>query len=237
MKIAIFFHARISGGAHGPSPAFAGNPAIDPGWATAVVQEQFSALYAAGLMDVADTMFIGLNGGASDYRILKGMVPDANVIVHGEHAASELPTMAFLENWVKDKNGWYVLYLHAKGVCWPPSKEGWELRQAWRRCMMHHVVINWTRCAHDLQAGYDMVGAHWLTSDKYNNAPAEALQRGIWGGNFWWSTSEYLRQLKPLQKDHRWSERYFAEMWPTNNRVPRVKDYAPHWPDLRDCIV
>jgi hypothetical protein len=237
VKIAIIYHSRISGGAHGPSPAFEGNPPIDFPWAHGVVEEQINTLYGTGLADAAEVFFIGLNGGMGDFREMKKLAPTATILLHGENAASELPTMAFLEKWLRDKTGWYVLYFHAKGVCWPPSKPGWDLRQAWRRCMTHHLIINWQRCILDLQDGYDMVGAHWLTADKYHHTPAAALKNGIWGGNFWWATSEYLRQLKPLQPNHAWTERYFAEMWPTNNRVPKVKDYAPHWPDLRECVI
>lgn len=238
MKIAVFLHARISGGAHPPNHAFEGNPAIDPIWAEAILQEQINALYGSGLSDQAQAFYLCLNGGMKDYRVVKRMVPDANIILHGENAASELPTMAFIEDWVKSNPGWIVFYHHSKGVCWPPTKEGWQLRQAWRRCMTHHLVTNWTRCVEDLVNGYEMVGAHWLTSEKYPHAvPAEALQNGIWGGNFFWTTSEYLKQLKPLRKDHGWEHRYFAEMFPTNNRIPRVRDYAPHWPDLRSCVV
>ena len=94
MKIAVFLHARISGGAHPSNHMFEGNPPINPDWAKDIIQEQVNALYGSGLADQAQAFYICLNGGMTDYRVAKSMAPDANIILHGER--SRASTLALL---------------------------------------------------------------------------------------------------------------------------------------------
>lgn len=239
--IAIWYHVRISGGAHPDNALFPGNPDLDEAHALSVVGEQVGDLRESGLLDGADNLVIGINGGPNDFRSMVRLIGHgAAIFMHGPEASSELPTMARLEEWAKESPGWDVLYLHSKGVSWPKTKPGWELRQAWRRCLMRNTVQNWTDCVQALRDGYDMAGAHWLTAEKYPQS-ASALPRPIWGGNFWWTTSDYLAQLPPLislerDMDLSWRYRYQAEQWPTSGKLPRVKDFVPdHWPGLGRC--
>jgi hypothetical protein len=228
-KIAIFFHARISGGAHEDTECFKGNSAIIAEHGEKVLAEQIGVIRNSGLLEASSHFFVGLNGDAHDYKTVVKHSPEAEIIMHPKGSASELPTMGAIERWVKSNPGYLVLYLHTKGVCWP----GNPFRAAWRKCLMTHTVKNWEQCVTELVTGYDMVGPHWLTAHKYPHASA-ALPHGIFGGNFFWTTSNYLRRLKPLQTDHSWKERYQAEMWPTSGN-PKVRGLADHWPDIKDC--
>lgn len=229
-KIAIAFHCRISGGAHPVSRHGPATPPINREHAVSVVTEQVNALHASGLVEAASEFIIGLNGTLEDYRTMKGLAGECNIVVHGPDAAGELPTLAVLEDWVKTHPDWYVLYFHGKGVCWP----GDPLREAWRRCLMRATVWNWEQCVAALDEGCEMAGGHWLTAGKFPISAA-VLPHGIFGGNFWWATTKYLSRLKPVQPNRTWEDKYDAEMWPVSGLPDPVRDFAPHWPSLSEC--
>lgn len=229
MKIALWFHCRISGGAHPTSRHGPATPEINKEHALSVVTEQMNQIHQCGLSDAASRFVVCVNGTNDDYRTMRRL-SGAEVISHGQDAAGELPTLGLLDNWVRKNPDYFVIYAHSKGVCWP----GDGFRQSWRRCLMRHVIKNWGGCCDALAAGHQMAGAHWLTRNEYPQHP-EALQHGIWGGNFWAARGDYLSKLKPVQANRSWDDKYDAEMWAVSGAPKPVKDFAHHWPNIADC--
>jgi len=221
MKLSVWYHARISDG----------YAKIKMDDACQIMAEQMKALKDSGLLDAADELHIGINGSESDAEIAKLFCPfKSQIINHGQEACSELPTISSLRQWALDHPDWFVLYHHIKGVTYPPGN--WT--HNWRRCMQRNVVANWKQCVSDLEQGYESVGAHWLTREQYG----AHVKHPFWGGNFWWATTAFLSSLPKLPRLPKTEQdRFLAEAWiGMGPRAPRIKDYAPHWPNPGLCF-
>lgn len=209
--IAIWHHSYLSGG----------DPPPDASHSLRIVIEQMTALEESGLSRSASEIHLCVNGSEADHIAVCCCAPEkARVIHHQSGHGSELPTLKLVQDWVKDHPGWYVLYHHTKGACYP----GNELWRAWRLCMQHVVVDNWRQCVKDLDDGYDCVGAHWLTPQKY----PDLMTSPYFGGNFFWATTKHLSRLDPIDmKASRWA----AEAWLgyTKERI-LARGYANHFP-------
>lgn len=233
-NVAVFFHCRISGGAHPANDAFPGNAAVHHEHAKSVVSEQINALINSGLLGHTDHFIVGVNGTEEDMAIINRMANgQAEIKCFGEDLASELTTLGLVHEFAVNHPGWFVLYHHSKGVMWTGGSEG-QYRKAWRRCMEKACVWRWRECVAALESGYDMAGAHWLDPKDY---PEKPVGKGIWAGNFFWATSDYLATL-PLPHEAIWRNRYWAEMWCSlGEKYPKVRDFAPHYPDTNTCEV
>lgn len=97
----------------------------------------------------------------------------------------EIPTLRSLKNFCdNDTANSVVLYLHHKGVTRPTD----PCVTDWRALMLHFNVENWQQCVDKLTEGYDTVGVNWMSESEYPH----------YSGNFWWATSEYIKQLPVL---------------------------------------
>jgi hypothetical protein len=210
-RLAIFYHGLLVA------------PGIDSNHAFALLADQMAALVDSGLADAAEKVFMGVNGDEFDRLAVQSLAPKKAVVMAFPHGQSEIPTMDFMWGWAKENPGWYACYFHMKGV----SRPGNAIWMRWRRCMENAVIWNWQTCVETLEGGFDSVGAHWLSHQKYPMIPPS--QR-YWGGNFYWSTTDFLRTLPRLAKDSV-AARYEAEVFiGSGPRVPRVFDMAPHFP-------
>lgn len=209
-KISIWYHAKISG---------EGVP--DPDFAIAVAASQLAALRDSGLADQADQFHIGINGSIGDALLLAALAPkNPELHIHGPLARTEIPTMVKLRETLAP--GWLILYHHTKGITHPNH----DAYDKWRQRMENVCVWNWRDCLEDLRVGYEAVGCHWLTPEKYPGA----VTSPFFGGTFWWAKSEYLMALPPLP-EAKWENRFEAESWIGRRRpYPRVRDYIPRWP-------
>jgi hypothetical protein len=210
--IAVFYHCKIDG---------EGIP--NPNHACNVMEHQMSALRQSGLSDAAQEIHVGINGTASDSLTVAALSPDkAQIYIHGPLARTEIPTMQVIYSWARTHPDWYLIYHHTKGVTHP----GEHAYDVWRQRMEDNCVWNWRQCVADLDAGYDAVGCHWLTPERY----AAAVTSPFFGGTFWWSKSKYILQLPKLPAPT-WENRFEAESWIGRRRpYPVVRDYFPGWP-------
>jgi hypothetical protein len=217
MKLAVFYHCRLF------------DPDINPDFAITLLSDQMRTLKSSGLEAAAQEIVVCVHGGTQNQLAAMAFTPQrARFIDHGANATSLLPTVNRLREWCQSHKGWLVCFWHNKGVTHP----GDELNLAWRRCMEHCVIVNWRRCVADLNLGYDTVGAHWLTPQRFHGV----VKSPFWGGQFFWAKSDYLAELPaileaPVTRDD-W---FLSERWIGTGRPPKVKDYAPHWPSLSDC--
>jgi hypothetical protein len=219
--IAIFYHCLFL---LGTPPAMLPN-------AISVVNEQMEQLEASGLLEAATELHIGVNGGQESELFGHYVFPKkANVIYHGLQCRTELRTLMHLQKIMAGHKGWKVLYFHSKGATRSASD---DMTTRWRNCMMRHLVENWRICVATLGPRIDSVGCHW------KDGQVDGTQN-IWGGNFWWATSDFIN-TKPLIESHpripimggidAVEARYEAEVWlGAGPRRPRVRDFHPSGP-------
>lgn len=222
MKIAIFYHCLF---ALGDPPELLPN-------AYAIVSDQMDKLNRSGLIEAAEEIHIGINGGEESEDFATLTLPrKAKFHFHGLHSHAENLTLVELERWLPKHPDWYVLYFHAKGATHDAaSSYGNGVSRPWRETMMHYLVTNWRQCVADLNAGFESVGCHFMRGMGHDRS------QNIWAGNFWWAKAGYLLTLPTIFKRDRikvsgisaLESRYEAEVWIGNGqRLPRVKEYLP----------
>lgn len=211
MSLGVWYHAKISG---------EGIP--DPDHALLVLVEQMHALRDSGLADAAQELHVGVIGPDSDVLLISALCPDKAQVHSLGHVRTEIPTMNLIRSWLPSHADWQVLYHHTKGVTHP----GEVSYENWRHRMADACVWNWKQCVADLAAGYEAVGCHWLTPERYR----AQVTSPYFGGTFWWARAQYLAQLPPLPPPT-WENRFEAESWIGRRRpYPVIRDYYPGWP-------
>lgn len=109
-----------------------------------------------------------------------------------------------------------VMFAHTKGA-W--RNDPWV--PAWRACMTRQVVGRWRDNLLALET-YDIVGAHWLDPDAWENCTHPFP---FFGGGYWWATPDHIRKLPPINTE----DRYGVEWW--IGTVPaRVCNRVDGWP-------
>lgn len=219
--IAIFYHCLFF---HGDPPKLRPN-------ACAIISRQMDMVYNSGLLDATSEFIVGINGGAESNAVAQEIIPDkAKLVFHGLKSKAENLTIVELEKWVPSHPGWNVLYFHAKGCTHLPGDAyGDNISAPWRETMNHYLIDEWKTCVADLEAGYESVGCHFMRHllDGTQN---------IWAGNFWWATSDFLKEVPSIFLRDRIKvsgisaavSRYESEVWIGNGRLPKVKEYLPH---------
>jgi hypothetical protein len=215
--LAIFFHARLSGG----------NANINPATACPQFREQMNLIVSSGLYEASHELYIGLNGEGADFA--RQTAPAGATLLEHGNVESLLPTCHFIKEWLPKHPDWYVCFHHTKGITHPAD----PLNVSWRRCMELCVIENWRGCVEALDAGCDSAGAHWLTPEKYG----ATMGTPIWGGMFFWAKAQFLMRLpklpRAITKQDDW---YLPERWIGSGTTrPKVQDFADHWPNLGLC--
>lgn len=194
------------------------------------MQAQLEQLKASGLLERADEVVIGCNGGEESRVIASMLLPaKARVVYHGLESRAENLTLVELEKWVPGHTDWGVLYFHAKGATHDPGSDYGKFAGRWRECMMRHLVADWRQRVVDLQS-YEAAGCHWMTglgSDHSQN---------IFAGNFWWARADFLKDVPSIFLRDRIKQsgiaslesRYEAEVWIGNGRLPKVREVSGH---------
>ncbi len=196
-----------------------------------IITDQMLRLNRSGLLKAASEVYAGINGGEESEFPADCVLPvKALKVYHGLQCRNELRTLMLLQEVMVGRPDWLVLYFHSKGATRDISEANIT---NWRNCLMNNLVSNWRNCVDLLENGHDSVGCHWLTGQ------VDGTQN-LWGGNFWWATSEFLATLPPIEKHPRIplmggidseQSRYEAEVWlGSGPKLPRVRDFHPGWP-------
>lgn len=220
MRLAVWYHTRMEGG----------NPAIALEDACALMGQQMTALKRSGLEDAASEILIASNGPASNALYAAMLAPrKARIVDNGPRAESHLPTVNRIREWLPGHQDWAVCYFHMKGITHAQD----ALCNAWRRCMENVVLWHWQQCVLDMEAGFDSVGAHWLTPERWPGM----VKTPFWGGMFFWAKASFLMTLPPVPEKPTCREDWFkSEGWIGDGpKRPKIMDYAPHWPSMKDC--
>ena len=116
-----------------------------------------------------------------------------------------------------DDNNYKILYLHNKGV----NKSGnSKVVQSWREMMEYFLIEKGLYCYKNLNY-FDTIGCNIINKcdneiSKINNNHAYH-----YSGNFWWSKSSYIKNLKKLEisydSNDRKNSRFQCENWILSN--------------------
>jgi len=106
----------------------------------------------------------------------------------------------------------YILYLHSKGA----TKQNNPNVKAWVDYMEYFLIEKYHLCLEELK-NYDTVGVDYLP------APMKHFS-----GNFWWSTSNYIKQRYNFTESLNNSEeikhpRWYCEFWLLDNKNVKIK--------------
>lgn len=219
MKTSIWYHTTLECPAHN----------IHLPNSIPLMLEQMETLKSTGLLDAADELVVCVNGDSVNQSAARASAPKkARFIDNGKTAESLLPTTMHLREWSQTHKDWLVCFFHNKGVTHPGSLFNWQ----WRKCMEKWVLVNWRRCVRDIDSGLDTVGAHWLTREVYG----PQVTFPFWGGMFFWCRASFLSELPVLKTVPTCRDDWFlSENWIGMGRTPKLKDYAPHWPNPEPC--
>lgn len=225
--IAIFFHCVFfnSDG----TKRIVESPYVGSG---PLIQNYVKDLKASGLYAAATRFFAGINGGDESVVYAKCYIPEAEHLMHGTDCRSSNLTSEAMRVFAVEHPGWNIFHFHAKGIAHniPQYATYHEFEGRWIRCMVKHCIQNWRTCVADLEE-YDSVGCHWMP-----NVGVPPVDH-IWGGTFFWATSDFIATLPPLAECplvkkygmKSWESRATSEQYiGLGPKLPRIKDYHPN---------
>ena len=144
-----------------------------------LVNEQLELLQLSGLYDACSFIHVGINGDqAFPFKGNK-----IKVEYNPAPWLEETPTLNALRVFCEQNENWKILYFHTKGL----TQKSLETTD-WRKVMEYFCIERWPDCIEKLN-DHDTVGCLYV--DTCYLGPYR-----YYGGNFWWSNSEYVRQLK-----------------------------------------
>lgn len=175
----------------------------DGNWQTPVT-DHFEALTRYGLADVLTSVHVGYVGSPENIAAAHCTVEH---YVPGYTRCAEAPTgfeqetLEPMWKWVQDHDG-LVSYAHTKG-----ASRNDPIDKPWRRAMEYHNFVDWRRPLVALLFGKSIAGCHW-----HRGGPSSIEgygTGGMFGGNYFWTHAELLRQNVPPGRE----SRFAAEHW------------------------
>jgi len=162
-----------------------------------ILENQLNLLISSKLYDQMTNMYLMAYGDDQWNDLIKLIrvydIDNKIITLNIDENFYEYPTLQKLYKFIKkiDENS-YIFYFHLKGV-WS-SKDTNRNKKAiksWRKCLEYFNIEKWNDCITKLDEGYEVVGA------LYNYNETEPL----FSGNFWWTTSNYIKKLKYPEYD------------------------------------
>ena len=191
-----------------------------------LVSKQLNSLQSSGLMGVTDCLYVSIitlkEGDMDDFKKLtSGM--NVKVVSHAtDGRLYEYPALEALWNKAYEEDC-YLYYFHTKGVSFHTAKgKNRTFRHfkrnvdAWREMMEYFLMYKWKVAVNVLNAGYDTYGCY-----RYPPKPAKFA---MYGGNFWWASSSYVKKLHKIDVKSMSADRMYAELWLYTGDL---KDFSP----------
>jgi len=189
-----------------------------------IMEDQIARIESTGLYDAAQEICVSVLGDKeldlpSKYRI---------IYQSSDLAEYELPTLKKMKQMAQEED-FKCLYMHTKGAS---SENLYNPRaiRSWRKFLEHFTIDRHVECSLVVEQK-DAVGPSLLKpkEGKLNGVPWP--ENACFGGNFWWSSSDYLKTLKDLKDAGEWPDeqvdlaRASAETWiGSSNRVSTFMD-------------
>jgi len=195
MKTAIFIHCARLG---------IGEP---------IIIEQLLRLESAGLIELADHIFIGfvgpehspdaveLNPYGKEVFSWFLRSPKVQAAYHPDVTTYEAFTLKALREYGQENDA-KILYMHSKGATKPTLA-----KHAWREMFNYFLVDKHKMCL-SLLDKYDGVGCNGLNSII---PPTYDKHYFFFGGNFYWTRSSYVRTLPEVVVPP--PDRFWCEYW------------------------
>ena len=143
-----------------------------------IVHEQLSLMRRSGLYQKSARIHLGLVGPEWDEDFCDGKCAVAARC--SDLSAFEFPTLVALYQQCLAADC-LVYYVHTKGVV---SGQHIPHIHDWRRYMEHFIIARHEQCIAALET-HDLCGVEWR----------ECPPWPLFGGNFWWARSDYIRRL------------------------------------------
>lgn len=122
----------------------------------------------------------------------------------------------------------YYFYAHSKSAAFALRSN-----ECWMHSMEYYNLINWPEAVNRLNFN-DATGCFWLTHKQYPDLihwfNVEPSINSFFAGNYWWATSDVIRQLLPPENQNR----YAAEQWIGSKQNLKVYDLRPGRPKERN---
>lgn len=156
-----------------------------------ILHEMLSKVKDTGLYSSLDKIFL-INVGPK----LELSDPKIHLINYSDNLKLfEFPTLRLLwlfSHFVDAK----ILYIHTKGVTYQDPRIS-KFVEDWRNMMIYFLVEKYSECL-TLLDKYDTLGCDYKEKPKRH-----------YSGNFWWSTSNYIKTLEKLE----YGNRHDCEWW------------------------
>jgi hypothetical protein len=202
----------------------------DGNWAP-MVHEHCGALRRYGLYDALDVWAVGFVGTpdniAAARATLDGLAPGYEVVATSSEGW-EQETLNPLWKWcrrrrAKGPRAALVGYGHTKG-----ASRNDPIDQPWRRAMTYHNFVNWQRPVEALQNGTSIAGCYWHTGGPSSREGYGV--GGMFGGNFWWTRADLLRQSPaPGMISRHYAEHWLGQLCEVTPLIPgeTILDLSP----------
>lgn len=172
-----------------------------PEFVQSLFNEQIQRVINSGLLDEAKGMYVSITGSPE----LKILEHPKITYLYQTRNTYEASTINLLREHAISSDC-FALYMHTKGASYigHPSEPNVI---AWRHFMEYFNIDKWRNCVEALENGYDCVGVNWWGDHKFPH----------FSGNFWWTTSDYVRTLPVMISD-----RLRCEFWIGQNNPKAI---------------
>jgi len=200
------------------------------------LSEHIHALRRYGLLENLDSINFGIIGPKDNRKDVKDYLHkelnDFNIVAEADSGWEQVTINPMHE--FSLKNDGYIFYAHTKS-----SNNHNIFGAKHRRSMTYFNVVNWKDCVEKLNEGYALAGTHYcqmhLVKDAYGNEmdiPGETRWEnikkydGFFLGNFWWTTTEAIKTLKPCENNYRQDAEFWIAQIKLENKM--AYDFYPH---------
>ena len=186
-----------------------------------ILLEQLEVMRKSGLYDIMSRIYVTVIGDNEDREYVKQQFPFDRLYVTYEStdgSCYEFPTLRIMQE-IALKEKFYALYFHTKGSSYTKAtydgKYVYDYESvhknivAWRHLMNYYNLTKWNMAINALSDGYKTYGCLLME-------PHSSITKWHYSGNFWWSTSENIKNSPCLNLNivkNRWE----AELWSVND--------------------
>lgn len=164
-----------------------------------IVSQQLERLKASGLYDNADEVHFTVNLAEEteeEFNKIAKDYPKSQIEFHINNSF-EYPGIKKVKELGDKYDNMKILYFHSKGVSnnyknyvtRETSSEKVKNIKLWRECLEYFLIDKWEESIEKLNT-YDTTGV--------------TCNGGWYWGNFWWSTSEYIKGCEEVSRWGRW---------------------------------
>lgn len=173
-----------------------------------IIKEQLDLLINSGLYESVKNIYVSCVGSEEELNRVKSLFLNYSKIIVASHKIDikeyEFPSLDIIKQKSNELDPFVCFYIHTKGVSYDSNHEGGIY---WRDYMNYYTISQWKENIEKLELGYDTCGVKLI--------PKGSFQMH-YSGNFWWSKSEYLKNLKSTDSLNK-NDRFEAEMWLCKN--------------------